>query len=128
MRLADQGGAVTVLRFLFSFEGRIGRGWYWLILILQMAIAFVLILAVSAVPWGAKFEQSIGLQVSVGAVIAIYATMWFATHAKRWHDLGRSGWLTLIYFMPVVGASCVLIMCGFVRGDAGPNAYGPGPL
>jgi uncharacterized membrane protein YhaH (DUF805 family) len=67
-----------------------------LILILQMAIAFVLLSAVSALPWEAKFEQSVGMQVSVGAVIAIYAAMWFATHAKRWHDLGRSGWSTLI--------------------------------
>src|SRR5450755_2412168 len=113
-----RGAAVTVLRFLFSFEGRIGRGLYWLILILQMAIAFVLLSAVSALPWGAKFEQSVGMQVSVGAVIAVYAAMWFATHAKRWHDLGRSGWSTLIWFIPVIGALYLLIMCGFVRGEA----------
>jgi uncharacterized membrane protein YhaH (DUF805 family) len=119
---------VTVLKFLFSSQGRIGRAWYWLIQILQVATAFVLLSAVSALPWGAKFEQSLGMQVSVGAVIAIYGAMWFATHAKRWHDLGRSGWSMLIWFIPVVGAPYVLIMCGFVRGDAGPNAYSSEPL
>jgi uncharacterized membrane protein YhaH (DUF805 family) len=111
---------MAVLKFLFSFEGRIGRAWYWAIQILQLSIASVLI------PTAVNFKL-MGPVVSlaaIGAVIVMYSAMWLANHTKRLHDLGRSGWLTLIYLVPVVGSFYVLIMCGFVRGDVGDNAYG----
>ncbi|WP_417430347.1 DUF805 domain-containing protein [Kiloniella sp.] len=43
---------------------------------------------------------------------------------KRWHDRDKSGWWTLIIFVPIIGSFWVLIECGFLRGTAGPNRFG----
>jgi uncharacterized membrane protein YhaH (DUF805 family) len=117
---------MTVLKFLFSFEGRIGRAWYWLIQILQTAIASVLMAAagIFSPSLGDNEISDVVLYAALGAVLAIYFAMWLANHAKRWHDLGRSGWWTLIVLIAMVGPVILLIMCGLVRGDVGANAYG----
>jgi uncharacterized membrane protein YhaH (DUF805 family) len=115
---------MTVLKFLFSFEGRIGRAWYWLIQILEITIALVLIAAAGIFLRSVKAPDVV-LFASIGAVLAVYFGLWLANHAKRWHDLGRSGWWTLALLIPVVGPVYVFIMCGLVRGDMGSNAYGP---
>ena len=38
------------------------------------------------------------------------------------------GWWVLIGLIPIVGFWWVLIECGFLQGDDGPNEYGPDPL
>jgi uncharacterized membrane protein YhaH (DUF805 family) len=87
---------------------------------LQLAIASVLMMAAH----NFKLMGPVVSLAAFGAVIVMYGAMVLANHTKRWHDLGRSGWLTLIYFIPVVGSLYVFIMCGFVRGDVGDNSYG----
>ncbi len=46
---------------------------------------------------------------------------------RRWHDLGKSGWFTLILIIPLVNF-LVMLYLWFVRGTVGPNAYGEDPL
>ena len=46
---------------------------------------------------------------------------------RRWHDLGKSGWFTLVLIIPLVNL-LVMLYLWFVRGTAGPNAYGDDPL
>ncbi len=49
--------------------------------------------------------------------------------AKRWHDLGRSGWWTLLTFIPFIGsiiAFALFIYLGVAQGQAEDNQYGPG--
>jgi formylglycine-generating enzyme required for sulfatase activity len=48
-----------------------------------------------------------------------------AVQAKRWHDLNKSGWMSLILFIPIVGAVCSLVVLGFRRGTVGKNQYDP---
>ena len=115
------------VRFLFSFKGRFGRGQYWLsqvlqlVVILAFAVLIGMILNVMGVPTSAA-DDPMGVVLAVG-----YFWMLLASHAKRWHDLGRSGWWQLVGLIPF-GGIYVVIMCGFVRGDTGPNRYGPDPL
>lgn len=42
---------------------------------------------------------------------------------KRSHDRGRSGWFTLVLFVPIV-ALWPLIEFGFIKGDEGQNKFG----
>jgi len=44
--------------------------------------------------------------------------------AKRLHDLGMSGWLSLVLIVPIFGIMGLLIL-HFPRGDDYDNAYGP---
>ena len=45
---------------------------------------------------------------------------------KRWHDLGRTGMWSLLFFIPIVG-SVLYIYLGIARGQAEENQYGPVP-
>ena len=52
----------------------------------------------------------------------------FAIRAKRWHDRDKSGWMSLVLFILVVGPLWALIENGFLEGTSGPNKYGNDPL
>jgi len=52
---------------------------------------------------------------------------WFAVTARRLHDIGKSGWLLLVGFIPFIGWA-VMIFWGCQAGEAGPNEYGDDPL
>ena len=43
----------------------------------------------------------------------------------RLHDRGHSAWWLLLVFVPLVGVPALLVITGFLRGDGGPNRYGP---
>ncbi|CAG6398080.1 hypothetical protein SCOCK_630025 [Actinacidiphila cocklensis] len=48
------------------------------------------------------------------------------SRGHRLHDIGRSGWFTLIGFIPLLGGIALLVVT-CTEGDAAPNAYGPSP-
>lgn len=49
-----------------------------------------------------------------------------AVSVRRLHDLGKSGWMMLVMFIPFVGG--ILLLVWFVSdGEAANNAYGPVP-
>ena len=43
----------------------------------------------------------------------------------RLHDRGHSAWWLLWFLLPLVGVIVLLVQNGFLRGDGGPNKYGP---
>lgn len=54
------------------------------------------------------------------------AFAWFQS-IKRLHDIDRSGWNSLLAFIPYVNIIFCLYL-SFKKGTAGPNAYGDDPL
>ncbi|WP_341729440.1 DUF805 domain-containing protein [Brooklawnia sp.] len=50
-----------------------------------------------------------------------------AVMARRLHDTGRSGWLILLNFIPVVGWIIVIVLC-LGAGQPVGNQYGPPTL
>lgn len=105
--------------FLFSFEGRINRQPYWMFFVYLIAGALVLALASKAVQ---ELAFVAALWLFVGGLASI------AVQVKRWHDRGKSGWWWWIQLIPAIGPLWALIECGFLKGSAGPNEYGPNPL
>jgi len=106
---------------LFSFEGRINRGKFWL----GVVIIWVVIGALAAVTYAVDSSSFLVVYYIV-AIAAIWPSL--AIYVKRWHDRGKSGWWVLIVFVPIIGYLWLLIECGFLAGDDGPNEYGPDPL
>ncbi|GBD48728.1 DUF805 domain-containing protein [Methylopila sp. Yamaguchi] len=128
-----------------SFRGRISRLTYWKrslqagLIALPFVFAGLLAASYSRVAFFALV--GIGLAISLGS--------WASITVRRFHDLGRNGWLGFVavglsgllsyaveeasgaLFVMAVAASCVslalLIYLGFVRGTPGANAYGPNP-
>lgn len=106
----------------FTAQGRIGRvrylGWSMgLILALIPLFAVIAGLASIAAPLGVV----LGIGVCVGMVVA---SVFFGV--QRLHDIGWSGWLWLVNFVPLVGSVFALLML-LLPGSAGANRYGPPP-
>ena len=96
-----------ILHDLFAFSGRIDRI-TWLVFFLALAAAEsfsgtllrdmlgVKIVEVGGNPLEAFFDDRAGF---VAGLIFLWPSL--AVDIKRWHDIGKSGWLTLIAYGPV---------------------------
>jgi uncharacterized membrane protein YhaH (DUF805 family) len=123
---------------LFSFNGRLNRAKFWLILIVTDIAMFVLLGILVAATGGSMTMGADGSMPAMGggvvgnlvALVIFLAALWIglAVGIKRYHDRGKSGWWVLIALVPVVGGLWYLIECGFLRGTVGPNAYGSDPV
>jgi uncharacterized membrane protein YhaH (DUF805 family) len=49
-----------------------------------------------------------------------------AVSVRRLHDLGKSGWMSLIALIPIVGAVWMLVLM-VTEGQTGENRFGPDP-
>ena len=101
---------------LFSWEGRICRRQYLLVLILVWIVSVILM----------------NMIVSIGNKGLIQAFLWFIclilipTQIKRLHDIGWSGWIILLALIP--GINLILGLGLFLfSGTKGPNKYGEDP-
>jgi uncharacterized membrane protein YhaH (DUF805 family) len=101
---------------LVSFDGRIGRGAFWGLLLVNAVIGVIIELI-------AFKAGGIGAAIGILLLLALFVVS-LATQIKRWHDRGKSGWWILISLVPVIGGLWALIETGFLAGTEGPNAYG----
>ncbi len=117
---------------LFSFKGRIGRGTFWAIFIIHILIMLLLMIAFVNAPekrdaqdWLVRLGQYL---LATFAMIYLPIAMWiaFAISAKRWHDVGMSGWMTLLYYIPAANIGAFLVL-GITPGNKGSNKYGEEP-
>lgn len=94
--------------WLFSFKGRLNRKQFWLF-------------------YGPYFLTfSLGIfNIKIPLIITVIM-LWplLAVQSKRWHDLGKSGWWSLVWFAPIVGWLLVFLDAGIHRGDKLNNKYG----
>jgi len=108
-----------VLNKYFQFGGRAPRSeyWYW---VLFLFMAGIILAIVDAVLFGEG--QPVSALFSLATLIP-----GIAVSVRRLHDTGRSGWLFLLIFIPLVGVVLLLIWA-CLRGDPGVNRFGPDPL
>ena len=113
-------------KYLFtSFDGRINRKPFWLSIVVLIAIGIVASI-LDLILGTFSAESGIGIIGGIVSLIMIYPSL--ALYAKRWHDRGKSGWWSLIIFIPLIGAIWILVELGFLRGNEGPNNYGNDPI
>jgi uncharacterized membrane protein YhaH (DUF805 family) len=129
-------------KYLFtSFEGRINRQSFWLSILVLIIVQWVLMLIFGVVlgtsmmggmdpnmppDEAAVMAMKASAPLIIVSLIFLYPAL--AIYAKRWHDRSKSGWWTLILFVPLIGAIWFLVECGFLRGTEGPNQFGNDPL
>jgi uncharacterized membrane protein YhaH (DUF805 family) len=84
-------------KILFSFEGRIGRGTYWLA-ILALIVA---VLVVTVAPFLLDSEAAAVLMLALASQFIWLLSLWpmLAVGAKRLHDRNKNGWWLLVFWM-----------------------------
>ncbi len=114
---------LKVLRQYADFEGRARRKEYWMFVLFNLVISFVL----------GFVDGMVGLKVGeagVGVLSTLYSLAvlvpGIAVSVRRLHDIGKSGWMLLVAFIPCLGA-LILLFWVIKEGDKGPNAYGSDP-
>jgi uncharacterized membrane protein YhaH (DUF805 family) len=122
--------------FLFSFDGRIPRRWWWLgqfgICIVMETISQLSRMVSASVDHAHPVSPAslLGLLlVVIGMLIALVLFAWagVAITVKRWHDRNWSWVWALLGLVPIIGWTWQGIECGFLEGTLGPNRYGPSP-
>ena len=113
---------MSFLRTCFSFFGRMNRSEYATVYfgsIFALVAAFV-------VAFGLFHAFGDGNTIAIFSLFAFIGACKLATLAalaKRLHDVGASGGLCLVAFIPAVGVLLCLVML-FVPGTKGDNRYG----
>ena len=113
----------------FSFDGRLNRLKYFLILLIINVIVYAIYFVLGMVMGTSAAEAEAGTAAGmIGFIVSIVSAVVcsFAV-VKRLHDIERPGahfWLLLI---PVYNIILLLILL-FKKGTEGKNKYGPNPL
>jgi uncharacterized membrane protein YhaH (DUF805 family) len=114
---------LDVLRKYAVFSGRARRREYWIFLAVNVMITIMLIMIDAAV---GTFDAEIGVGLLSGVYTFAVLIPSLAVGARRLHDTDRTGWWLLISFIPVVGPIVLLVFL-VLRGQIGPNRFGPNP-
>jgi uncharacterized membrane protein YhaH (DUF805 family) len=117
------------IKLLWSFYGRIGRLAYLGGLLLNLALAVAGIAALIYLDQGKSANVPGRLSDPVLASILLPGFVLFtwaklALAAKRLHDIGKTGWISAVLFIPLIGFIAVIVLL-CVRGDDYDNQYGP---
>lgn len=117
---------MSVRAQLLSFAGRIGRKRFWLVFLCVIGT-----LLVTAYPSSllARTGNAGSVVANVFMIVVLVLGAWIsaANQVRRWHDLGRSGWMILICFIPILGFVINVICLGFIPGQRATNRFGPPP-
>ncbi|WP_410769939.1 DUF805 domain-containing protein [Fontibacillus sp. BL9] len=108
---------LKVLQNYVGFQGRARRKEYWMFVLFNFIISFVL----GFISGLLNLPNVLGYLYALAVLIPSIALVF-----RRLHDTGKSGWWALISFVPVAGAIILLVfMC--LDSDEGTNQYGPNP-
>jgi uncharacterized membrane protein YhaH (DUF805 family) len=110
-------------------RGRIDRRTWWLHYTLPLAVlallAFLADLSVGATDLSEVAAGGSPYGPVVLTVVLLTAPASISASATRLHDRGMSAWWLLLGLVPYLGGLALLVLNGFLRGDGGPNRYGP---
>ena len=118
---------MTLVWFLFSFEGRINRAKWWFMFLLGKVIGVTIGVSVFAIFYSILGATPLSI---VPVLLGVVGYLWplLAVSAKRWHDHNKSAWWVLIQLIPGIGAVWAIVELGCLKGNLGPNRFGPDPL
>jgi uncharacterized membrane protein YhaH (DUF805 family)/spermidine synthase len=112
------------------FRGRVGRGTFWTTTLCLSAISLVVGFVAANIDSDVMLLADVPVSARVGIVVVwacVVSCISLSVQVRRWHDIGYSGWMVLINFIPLGSLACLVVL-GFFRGADGPNAYGESVL
>jgi uncharacterized membrane protein YhaH (DUF805 family) len=100
-----------------TFSGRARRTEFWMYL-----LVYVVMVVVASV-----LDALLGTAGLLGGLVAlVHIIPSLALQARRLHDIDRSGWWMLIWFIPLIGW-LILLYWNIKEGDTGSNRFGASP-
>ena len=105
----------------FKFSGRATKAeyWWWLLFIVLAGIVLAVVDTLTGTMGMFGDSGLLGFLFELATLVPS-----FALGARRLHDINRTGWWLLLWFVLVIGW-IVLIVWAIKRGDECPNKYGP---
>lgn len=108
---------------LFSHKGRIPRGVFWEI-ILGLGLLTIPVWTVASLARNTRAEHTTFTLLILWSLFSF--TIALLTQIKRLHDLGKSGWISAVNFIPG-GSIFTLAWLGSKQGEPIANQFGPAP-
>ncbi len=106
----------------FDFSTRSSRSEFWWFQLFIAIVYFVLMFFVG----DPTDPNSMGYTLAGIFYLAVLIPI-ISVGVRRLHDIDKSGWLYLVYIIPLIGF-IMMIVWGCTRGTAGPNRFGDDPL
>ena len=116
---------MTLQQLCLSFKGRINRKTFWWSWVGILAAGVISIFVWIFIAEEVTNLDGLGIIVFLWIPCAAYSFISVAVIVKRLHDTNRSGLYALALLIPVMGHVYILVVCGFIKGTAGDNDYGP---
>jgi len=120
---------VRALRRYRQFEGRANRREYWMFQLWNTVFILAALIVDHALGIASINMSTVGAEIMIGPLTMVYGLAVvipnIALACRRLHDIGRTGWLQCVAFVPFVGI-VVLVFYG-LPGQAEANKYGPVP-
>ena len=92
---------LKVLRQYTDFSGRARRREYWMFVLANFIIAFVLGIIDTIIGWG---------QILSGIYSVAVLLPSLAVAVRRLHDIGKSGWWLFLCLIPLIGGIWVIVL------------------
>ena len=114
---------LKVLNQYADFSGRARRKEYWMFALVNAIIAIIVMVIDNLLGMA---DETIGY----GPLYGLYTLAMFipglAVAVRRLHDIGKSGWMLLIAFLPFIGAIWLIVLL-VKDSNSGENKYGQSP-
>ncbi len=107
---------LTVLKKYAVFSGRARRKEYWMFMLFNLIIGLILGFIEEITGISPETKRCILNDIYCLAILIPFIAVSF----RRIHDVGKSGWFSLI---PIYG-----IILAVTKGNKGDNQYGPDPI
>jgi len=114
-----------------NFNGRASRQEYWMFFLFNLIFGIVAMVADNIL--GTVFtigEGSYSVSMGYGWIYVLYMLAviipGIAAGARRLHDVGKSGWMMLVAFIPLIGGIWLIVLT-VTDSNPGENNYGPSP-
>lgn len=106
-----------------TFSGRSRRKEYWMFVLFVTLISIGLVIVDVII---GTYNDASGVGLLQGLFTLAIIVPYIAATARRFHDIGKSGWMQLLFLIPLVGFILWIIWMAS-DGNAGTNKYGPSP-
>lgn len=122
---------ILAIKKAFDFRSRSSRPEYWYFVLFNIIFAIVAVILDNVLGTTIKIDIGTGeVPLPYGYIYFLYLLALiipgFAAGVRRLHDVGKSGWMMLLAFIPIIGGIWLLVLF-LMESAPGDNKWGPNP-